>query len=197
MPDKQTTIILASSSRYRAQLLQQIIPNFQCVSPNIDEAAKPNEQPLALAKRLSLEKAKAVAKTHQGLIIASDQVASCQGEALNKPGNFENAVKQLQKQSGQWVYFHTGLCLINTVNGQCYLDVIDYKVRFKTLSTQQIKAYLSKEPAFDCAGSFKAEGLGAALFEQTQGQDPNSLVGLPLYTLSQWLCQEGLDPLLM
>lgn len=197
MQTQQTAIILASSSPYRAKLLQQIIANFQCISPDINEERKPNEHPKDLAKRLSLEKAKAVAKNHSGLIIASDQVASCHGEVLNKPGTFANAVTQLQKQSGQWVHFHTGLCLINTHSGQCYLKVVDFSVRFKSLSLAQITAYLNKEDALDCAGSFKAEGLGAALFTESQGQDPNSLIGLPLYTLSQWLRQESFDPLLM
>lgn len=193
----QTSIILASSSPYRAKLLKQIIDDFQCISPKIDESAQTNEPPKQLARRLSLEKAQAIAKNHQGLIIASDQVASCQEEILNKPETRENAFKQLRRQSGQWVNFHTGLCLINSHTEKCYLDVVDYSVHFKQLTDQQIAAYLNKEPAFDCAGSFKAEGLGAALFERGEGSDPNSLIGLPLYKLSQWLCQEGFDPLLM
>jgi septum formation protein len=200
MPEKnsKTEIILASSSSYRAQCLSKLLSDFHCVSPNIDESPQANEQAQDLARRLSIEKAHAVAQNCKkpSLIIASDQTASCNGNLLNKPGNFSNAKAQLMLQSGKTVHFHTGLALINTATGEEKITAEDYSVTFKQLTEAQIEAYLHKEQPYDCAGSFKSEALGIALFEKMSGRDPNTLIGLPLIQLSQWLAEEGLDPLL-
>lgn len=191
------TIILASSSKYRGECLAKICPNFQSDSPNIDETAKPSEKPSKLALRLSLEKAQAIASKHNNkIIIASDQTASCDGKYLNKPGSFHAAKQQLMQQSGKTVQFHTGLCLINQKTGTTKNIVETFEVEFKQLSEAQIVAYLKKDEPFDCAGSFKSESLGIALFKRMQGNDFNTLIGLPLIQLSQWLEEEGLDPLL-
>lgn len=192
-------IILASSSSYRAKLLQQILPQFECISPDIDESMQTNENAEQLALRLSIEKAQAVAASvaKAAIIIASDQVASLDGIILNKPLSHHRATEQLRAQSGRTVTFHTGLCLINTSNGKIYSSVENYAVQFKTLNDKQIEHYLLRDVPYDCAGSFKAESLGIALFEKMQGDDPNSLIGLPLIRLSQWLTEEGIDPLLL
>lgn len=189
-------LILSSSSRYRQQLLARLGLDFSCHSPAIDETPTPNEDPCSLASRLALSKAKAVASQHpNALIIGSDQVASCKDKILGKPGNAANAFAQLQHCSGQRVTFHTGLCLFNAATEQYQLDTVPYYVEFLTLSDLQINAYIKKEAAFDCAGSFKAENLGAALFAKQQGDDPTALIGLPLIRLCAMLRNQGVEPL--
>jgi len=191
-------LVLASSSPYRAQLLEKLGIAFTQASPDINETPLPQESPAELVERLAIEKAKALANNHhQSLIIGSDQVAHFQGEIIGKPGDFENATKQLGKFSGHCVEFITGLCLLNSASGQYQSDIVSFKVHFRQLSLQQISNYLKKEEPFNCAGSFKSEGLGISLFSRLEGDDPNSLIGLPLIRLIDMLSQEGMDPLHM
>lgn len=195
MPDK--TIILASSSPYRAELLKKLIPDFSCQSPDIDETPKTDECPKELALRLSIEKANTIAKgtDNNSIIIASDQTACVNGKILNKPGNFEKAFEQLSVQSGNKVDFYTGLSVLDTATGKHLSDVVLFTVYFRDLSEQEIESYLKKEQPYNCAGSFKSEGLGITLFEKMQGDDPNSLIGLPLIKLNTFLSELGVNPL--
>ena len=185
-------IILASSSPYRRQLLQRLGLTFSTISPNIDETPAPNETPTELVERLALEKAKTVAKTDPNhLIIASDQAAELRGTILGKPGSHQNAIAQLESCSGQMVSFYTSLCLLNSSTGQHQTITDLYHVYFRDLSYEQIERYVCKEQPYDCAGSFKMEGLGISLFEKLEGDDPNSLIGLPLIQLVRLLESEG------
>lgn len=189
-------IILGSSSSYRKSLLNRLSIQFNTVSPNIDESTLPDEMAEQLVKRLTLEKAKAVAVNNPcSLIITSDQVAVLKGEILGKPGNTVAACDQLSRASGQCVTFLTGLCLLNSYSGQHQIDVIPYSVYFRDLNDHQILAYVEKEQPLDCAGSFKSEGLGIALFHKMEGDDPTALIGLPLIRLVSMLKQEGVDVL--
>ncbi|MFT5691293.1 MAG: MAF protein [Oceanicoccus sp.] len=189
-------IILASSSPYRRQLLEKLHLPFSCSSPNIDESVNDGETPTTLVERLSIRKARVVSENNtQHLIIASDQVA-CLGERiLTKPGNHKNAVEQLISCSDQTVSFLTGLALLNSATGNLQYCTESYAVKFRKLNIESIERYLDIEPAYDCAGSFKIEGLGIALFEKLQGEDPNSIVGLPLIRLIDFLTNEGVDVL--
>lgn len=189
-------LILASSSPYRQQLLCKLGLAFTSESPKIDETAQPHESAEQLVSRLAVAKAKAIAQHHpQALIIGSDQVATLNHQIITKPGSHAQAVQQLQQASGQEVTFFTGLCVYNSANHRQQLSVDTYKVRFLTLSDQQIETYLRAEQPYNCAGSFKSEGLGITLFSNLEGKDPNSLIGLPLMELTRMLRQEGLDPL--
>lgn len=187
-------IVLASSSPYRQALLSKLQLPFSTFSPNIDENALPDELPNVLAQRLAINKAKAVAEQVEAdLIIGSDQVASLEGKLLGKPIIHNNAVEQLSASSGKTMDFYTGLCLYN-VNTQTFLSCVEpYQVKFRTLTNKQIENYLTLEQPYDCAGSFKCEGLGISLFEFIRGDDPNSLVGLPLIRLVSLFNQMGLD----
>ena len=194
-------LILASSSPFRKAILDKLRLPFDVVAPDIDETRGRNESPYDLVKRLSKEKALEVSKNHTGLIVASDQVATLdsgenvEDEILTKPGTHERAFLQLKKSSGKTVNFLTGLALMNTVTREIQLHVEYYKVKFKTLSDNQILNYLSKEDVLNCAGSFKSEGLGIALFSSTKGDDPNSLVGLPTIKLIHMLAKEDVHVL--
>ena len=189
-------LLLASSSPYRRQLLARLRLPFECCSPDIDESILPDERPENLVIRLAEEKARTAAhKFTGGLIIGSDQVASLFGDILTKPGNFTKARQQLTACSGHTVTFYTGLCLYNTASKRSRLHIDTYSVRFRKLSEQEITHYLECEQPYDCAGSFKAEGLGIALFESMQGKDPNSLTGLPLISLVNLLKKEGINVL--
>lgn len=189
-------LILASSSPYRRELLQKLTLSFECYSPDIDESANEGETPEHLVERLALEKALAVAKNHpEALIIASDQVAVLEDEVMIKPHTHDNAVKQLSRSSGKTVKFLTSLCLLNSQTGEHQAEVVTYSVKFLTLSQSQIENYLHKEQPYQCAGSFKSEGLGVTLFQSFDGEDPNSLIGLPLITLTRMLRNEGVEPL--
>lgn len=166
------------------------------ISPDIDESALDGESPSALVQRLSLEKAQAIAVKHQNaLIIGSDQVAVLDDEIITKPHNHARATKQLTLASGRKVTFLTGLCLYNSNTQQHQLIVEPYTVNFLSLSEEQIEQYLLKEKPYNCAGSFKSEGLGITLFSSMEGNDPNSLIGLPLIALIKMLRQEGIEPL--
>lgn len=189
-------LLLASSSPYRQALLRKLGLDFSSCAPDIDESPTPGESPTNLVKRLAEAKAEKLAAIYPDhLIIGSDQVASFQDQILGKPGNFENAFAQLQLCRGKSIEFFTGLCLYNPETGQRQTSVETYKVRFRKLSDQQIRNYLLRETPYDCAGSFKSEGLGISLFDALEGEDPNTLVGLPLIALIRMLNKEGVDPL--
>ena len=187
-------LYLASTSPYRADLLRRLGLSFRTAQPNCDEQPEAGESARSLVERLARTKAASVAGEHpDGLIIGSDQVAETDGEILGKPGSFERAQTQLQRLSGRRVTFLTGLCLYDARSGdnQCVVEPFD--VVFRTLSANQIERYLWKEKPFDCAGSFKSEGLGIALFERFEGQDPTTLIGLPLMALVRLLAHVGVD----
>lgn len=189
-------ILLASNSSYRRQLLQKLGLAFSWTAPDIDETALPGETAETLVKRLALSKAQALAPANSShLIIGADQVASFEGKILGKPLDFDSAFAQLTSFSGKCVDFLTGLSLYNSVSEQHQLSLETYRVRFKTLSPEQITRYLEREQPYDCAGSFKSEGLGICLFDSLEGEDPNTLVGLPLIALTRMLINEGIDPL--
>jgi septum formation protein len=202
------TIILASSSPYRKQLLERLHIQALCIAPDIDEQAQTNEAPETLALRLAIHKASAVATTHNAtstgtntdaktnnvIVIGSDQVASVNGEILGKPYTAANAALQLQKQSGQSVIFYTALCVHH--NKTQLSAVITTEVVFRTLSQQEITTYIALEQPLDCAGSFKCEGLGITLFDKIISDDPSALIGLPLIKTAQFLRKLGVNPLL-
>ncbi len=193
------SLILASSSPFRKELLTKLGLEFSTYAPDIDESRKDGETPGQLVYRLAEEKAVEVAKTQSGLIIASDQVATlgsgtqADDEILTKPHTHENAIKQLQQSSGNTVTFVTSLTLLNTNNNNIQTIVETFKVIFKILNDKQIDNYLKKEQPYNCAGSFKSEALGISLFERLEGNDPNTLIGLPLIQLIKMLENEGVD----
>lgn len=187
-------LVLASSSRYRRELLEKLKHPFSWQAPEVDETPLTGEKPDVLALRLAQLKAEALAKAHpNSLIIGSDQVASLDGKLCGKPGNKENALSQLKAASGKNVTFYTGLCLLNTNTGRHYSAVETYNAHFRTLSEAQIEYYLDQDQPFDCAGSFKSESLGISLLERLEGDDPNTLIGLPLIRLTQLLSQADFD----
>jgi MAF protein len=187
-------LLLASSSPYRRQLLDKLGLDYQWRAPDIDETALPDEPPQDLVIRLATRKAKALASDFPDhLIIGSDQVAVLNGKILGKPGNIGKARKQLMAASGNSVTFLTGLCLFNSRTFHTQQSCEEYSVTFRELSEQQIEKYLQKDQPFNCAGSFKAEGLGISLFKKLQGDDPNTLIGLPLIALIDMLNEEGID----
>lgn len=189
-------LILGSSSPYRRELLDRLGLHYQCISPEIDETPHPNESPEALVQRLALEKARAVARqVPDGLIIGSDQVALIDGNITGKPYSHDKAVAQLRRASGHRVTFLTGLCLLDSASGRHQLEVVPFHVQFRQLSDTMIERYLRREQPYQCAGSFKSEGLGIALFERLEGDDPNSLIGLPLIRLVRMLEKEGIEVL--
>lgn len=185
-------LVLASSSTYRRDLLQRLQLPFICESPNIDESPHPGEEATALVQRLATAKACALRKQFlQHLIIGSDQVAVLDGQIIGKPGNAAAAVRQLQAASGRSVVFYTGLCLLDSAGKQLQVDCVPFTVHFRELSDSQIKRYVEKEQPFNCAGSFKSEGLGISLFRSTDGEDATALVGLPLIRLCDMLNRAG------
>jgi MAF protein len=189
-------IVLASGSQYRADLLRKLQLDFICCTSHVDETALTGESAPQLATRLSLAKAQAVsADFPQHLIIGSDQVAVCDEQFLHKPGSREQAIHQLTQQSGRTAQFYTGICVLNSSSCQSFSDIDLCTVHFKPLSKSQIIRYLDLEQPFDCAGSFKSEGLGIALFSRIEGDDPNALIGLPLIKLISLLTQFGVEVL--
>ena len=179
-------IILASSSPYRQTILKKLHIPFSCAAPNINESTVSGESISAQVERLAKVKALAIAtiKTNvNSYVIGSDQLASFNGQVLGKPGDFATAKQQLTMFSGQTVKFYTGLCLVHSAKNQLAQIVETFDVVFKTLTEDQISTYLRIEQPYDCAGSFKCEGLGIALFESLNGRDPNTLIGLPLIAL--------------
>ena len=186
------TLILASTSPYRRELLDRLGLRFEVTNPQTDESRLPNETPKCMALRLSEAKARAVAHTFpDALIIGSDQVATVDGQIYGKPGNHERAIEQLHALSGKTVNFFTGLCLLNARTGNAEVRGVATLVTFRDLTDREIKNYLQREPAYNCAGSAKSEGLGIALLSRMQGDDPNALVGLPLIALCDLLRNQG------
>ena len=191
------SLILASSSPFRKDILMKLGVPFVTTSPDIDEGRNTSESPYNLVTRLSEEKALKASKTHSGLIIASDQVATLDtgnketDKIFNKPLTQENAFLQLKQSSGRTVTFLTGIVLMNTETSNIQSHVELYRVTLKPLSDNQILSYLESENVLNCAGSFKSEGLGIALFSKMEGNDPNSLIGLPTIKLIQMLAKEN------
>ncbi len=189
-------LVLASTSPFRRTLLERLGLAFETVAPDTDETPLESETPDALVARLSEAKARAVATPFSdALIIGSDQVAILDNQILGKPGNHEKAVEQLRAASGRRVNFLTGLCLLNSKTGNCQVSVVPFSVVFRPLSETQIEQYLLRDKPYQCAGSFKSEGLGISLFEKMEGDDPNALIGLPLIELTTLLATEGMDVL--
>ena len=183
-------LILASTSRYRRELLERLRLPFNIARPDVDESARPGEQAQALARRLAAAKATAIAALQpDAWVIGADQVASLQGQPLGKPGNRETALAQLAAMSGCEVRFHTAVCLLR---GEVLLEEADTTVvSFRVLAAEEIARYVDADQPLDCSGSFKAEALGISLFERIESHDPTALVGLPLIALCRMLRQAG------
>lgn len=185
-------LLLASSSSYRKALLERLHLTFQCASPEIDETPKPNETAEHLVKRLALEKARKIASLYpNALIIGSDQAAVLDGAIIGKPHTVENAVKQLQQANGKTLQLMTGLCLYNSHTEKYQLDMVPFAVNMRCLSDEALRRYVALDKPLDCAGSFKWEQLGIALFSSMQGDDVTALQGLPLIRLIDMLQEEG------
>ena len=181
-------LVLGSSSPFRKALLEKLDLSFDCDSPDIDETPLEGESPKDMVARLAKLKAQAIAVRHpQSIIIASDQCATLDGKIIGKPGDHKNAVKQLQEARGRTVTFYTSLCVFNAATNQFEECVEPFYVYFRALTDSEIENYLQKEQPYNCAGSFKSEGLGISLFERLEGNDPNTLIGLPLIQLIKML----------
>ncbi len=190
--EQQRTLVLASTSPFRKELLQRLGIPFATLSPEVDETRRDGETVEAQVRRLAEAKARAAETQYpDALIIGSDQVAVCENDVLGKPGNHENACRQLARLAGHRVSFLTGLCLFDTLTGKARVDLVPYHAVFRPLTEQQIERYLQTEQPYNCAGSFKSEGLGISLFESMEGEDPNALIGLPLIRLVSWLNEAG------
>jgi septum formation protein len=188
----KSSIVLASGSRYRRELLGRLGLAFECWSPDIDESAPPGEAPAATAVRLAREKAGAAqSRWPDAWVIGSDQVADVDGRALGKPGTLDHARRQLRELSGRTVLFHTALCVAHAALGKRHEKLVTTEVAFRRLDDAEIERYLAREPALDCAGSAKSEGLGISLLARLDGGDPTALVGLPLIALAEVLRAEG------
>lgn len=188
-------LVLGSTSRYRAELLRRLTPRFRQVAPDADETRLPGEAPAALAARLARAKADSVAARFPGsVVIGSDQVAELDDEVLGKPGSSDRAQAQLARCSGSTVHFHTALCLVDARDAaaRCYAEIDVTTVQFRVLTEDEIVRYVAREQPLDCAGSFKSEGLGIALFEHITSNDPSALVGLPMIALCRLLRSAGI-----
>lgn len=186
-------LILASSSPFRRELLARLMLPFEVAIPDVDEGTLPGETPPALVERLAIAKARAVAgRNRDALVIGSDQVAVHGDAIVGKPLTHERAVAQLRQASGKTVVLYTGLALVNAASGTVQSEVVPYRVVFRTLTDTQIENYLRKEQPYHCAGSVKSEGLGVALLERFEGDDPATLIGLPLIRLVRMLEAEGM-----
>ncbi|WP_343636139.1 Maf family nucleotide pyrophosphatase [Roseateles sp.] len=195
-PPPHRPLILGSTSRYRRELLERLRIPFDTAAPGVDETPLPGEAPEALARRLALAKGHAVAaRFPEALVIGSDQVADLDGQSLGKPGSHERAVEQLRAMSGRTVVFHTALAVVCGATGFVAEDVAPVRVRVRALSDVQIERYLRAEQPYDCAGSAKAEGLGIALLDAIDSDDPTALIGLPLIRTAALLRRGGLDVL--
>jgi len=185
-------LILGSTSRYRKELLNRLRIPFETASPDVDETPHSNESPKDLALRLALAKARAVALKHpEAIVIGSDQVADLEGTPLGKPGNHANAILQLQRMRGKTVIFQTALSVVCIATGYERTDLAEVKVKFRDLSDAEIETYLRAEEPYDCAGSAKSEGLGIALLDAIDNDDPTALIGLPLIRTCQMLREAG------
>ena len=190
-------LILGSTSRYRRELLARLRLPFEVAAPEVDETPQPGEAPAALALRLALAKARAVAALHPlAVVIGADQVADLDGEPLGKPGTHERAVAQLQRLSGRTAVFQTALAVVRADTGYARALLAPVRVRFRALTLEEIDRYLRLEQPYDCAGSAKCETLGIALLEAIDSDDPTALVGLPLIRTAMLLREAGIDPLL-
>ncbi|WP_280154606.1 Maf family nucleotide pyrophosphatase [Piscinibacter sp. XHJ-5] len=189
-------LILASTSRYRRDLLQRLHLPFDVRSPQVDETPQPGETPDRVALRLAMAKAAAVATQHpEAVVIGSDQVADLDGQPIGKPGTHERAVHQLRSMSGRCVVFHTAVAVVRQAGGFAASALVPVTVRFRRLSEAEIERYLRLEQPYDCAGSAKSEALGVALLDAIESDDPTALVGLPLIRTCALLREAGLDPL--
>lgn len=189
-------LVLASTSPYRRALLERLGIPFVVANPGVREERLPGEAPEETARRLAEEKAGAVAaRFRDALVIGCDQVAVSNDQVLDKPGNRANALRQLRSLSGRVAVFHTAVCVHNAATAAARTRVVACRVTFRELEDAVIERYLEREPAYDCAGSAKAEGLGIALLKRIEGEDPNALIGLPLIALVDLLREEGIDVL--
>jgi septum formation protein len=196
MSSAAPALILGSTSRYRRELLSRLRLPFTVAAPDVDETPQVGETPEALARRLALAKAYAVANQHpEAVVIGSDQVADLQGEPLGKPGNHARAVQQLQRMRGHTVVFQTAVAVVCLASRFEQVDLAPVHVRFRDLSDAEIDAYLRAEEPYDCAGSAKSEGLGIALLETIDNDDPTALIGLPLIRTCRMLRAAGIDVL--
>lgn len=186
------SVVLGSTSRYRRELMERLRIPFSVAAPHVDETPLPGEAPKALALRLALAKANAVAALHpEAVVIGSDQVADLAGQPLGKPGEHQRAVAQLRQMRGQTVIFQTALAVVCMATGFEQLDLAEVRVVFRDLSDEEIEAYLQAEKPYDCAGSAKSEGLGIALLDSIDNDDPTALIGLPLIRTARLLRQAG------
>ena len=189
-------IILGSTSRYRRELFSRLRLPFEVVAPDVDETPLPGEAPLALAVRLALAKAQAVARLHpQAVVIGSDQVCDLESEALDKPGDHARATAQLQRLRGRSVQFHTAVAVVCAETGFSAEDMVSVQVRYRLLSDDEIETYLRLDEPYDCAGSSRCEALGISLLDAIDNDDPTALVGLPLIRTARLLRAAGIDPL--
>ena len=197
MENKHKPLVLASTSRYRRQLLARLGLAFEVRSPNVDETVLTGEAPAQTATRLAEAKARAVAmQFRDALVIGSDQVADAGGNALSKPGDHSTAVAQLRALSGRTVVFHTAVALVDAGSGRCDVRLVDVKSTFRRLTDAVVQRYLARERPYDCAGAVKSEGVGIALFDAIESSDPTALIGLPLIAVTQMLRTHGIDVLL-
>lgn len=193
---KSQLLVLASTSPYRAELLSRLQIPFETAAPDIDETPQAGESARQTSWRLSQAKAREIAPRYpDALIIGSDQVALLDGQQIGKPMNHDNAVRQLQSMSGKTVEFHTALSLLNSSTQQIQTEIALTRVTFRKLGDDEINRYLLKEQPYNCAGSAKSEGLGIALIERMEGDDPNALIGLPLILLVSMLNKQGVSVL--
>ncbi|HEX5276841.1 MAG TPA: nucleoside triphosphate pyrophosphatase [Fluviicoccus sp.] len=186
-------LVLASTSRYRADLLRRLFPDFIQAQPEVEERALPGESAADMALRLAVAKSKALSDTFpEHLIIGADQTAACDDDIIGKPGHRDAAIAQLLRFSGRSIHFHSAVCLFDSRHGISRHAVNTTTVAFRPLSRDAVERYIDREQPLDCAGSFKAEGLGISLFTGIHSDDPTSLIGLPLITLSGFLREAGL-----
>ena len=191
-----TSLVLASGSRFRRALLERLGLRFITVVPNVDEMPYPGESPAETALRLAESKAREVGDRFPGaLVIGSDQVANFEGKVIGKPIDRNDAVAQLKSMRGRTIVFHTALTLLNTASGHCQRALVDVASTFRSLDDSALEAYVDRDQPYDCAGSVKAESLGIALFTRIGSDDPTALIGLPLIRLTDMLIAEGLHPL--
>ncbi len=196
MENQSRPLVLASTSRYRKALLERLGLPFETRSPDVDETALPGEFPAATASRLAEAKARAVAAHYAaGLVIGSDQVANAGGVVVGKPADHRAAVAQLTILSGRSVVFHTAVAVVDAASGRCRLRLVDVTTKVRALTPAAIENYLRRERPYDCAGSIKSEGLGIALVEAIESDDPTALIGLPLIAVIDLLQAEGVDVL--
>jgi septum formation protein len=193
---RKPPIVLASTSRYRRELLARLGQPFEVVAPDVDESPLPDERPADTARRLALAKAHAVAGGYRdALVIGADQVADVDGVAVSKPGNHAEALVQLRRLSGRTIVFHTAIAVVDSASGHAGSRMVDVRSTFRALGDEAIERYLQRERPYDCAGAVKSESLGIALFESIESADPTALIGLPLIALVDLLLEAGFDVL--